>query len=148
MMVVRIRSSVLLASVLACLFTATTLAAADPSGFREFAWGTPLGTLEDAMKRECEFSITYMGHRGQRTINGSGCRMPDLGPVDVTLKFTDDRLRGYTIAVRRDREGELRAAAPRLLGMPPGSGPRSTRTASVTFHSCMMGFACLTVQSL
>ena len=147
-MVTRIRFSVLLASVLACLFTATTPAAADPSGFREFAWGTPVGTLEDVMKAECEFSITYTSHRGQRTINGSGCRMPNLGPVDVTLKFTDDRLRGYTIAVRRDREGELRAAAPRLLGTPPGNGPRSARAASVTFHSCMMGFACLTVQSL
>jgi hypothetical protein len=146
-MVMGIRHFVLLASVLACLF-ASAPAAAEPSGFREFAWGTPLGTLEDVMKAECEFSITYLSHRGQRTINCSGYRVPDLGRVDVTLKFADDRLHAYTIAVPRDREAQLRAAAPRLLQTPRASGPRPARTASVTFHSCMAGFACLTVQSL
>jgi hypothetical protein len=147
-MLMRVRSAaVLLASVLGCLLGAAP-AAADPSGFREFAWGTPLGTLEVVMKAECEFSITYTGQRGQRTINCSGYQVPDLGPVDVTLKFNDQRLRGYTIAVRREREAQLRAAAPRLLQAPPASGPRSARTASVTFHSCMMGFACMTVQPL
>jgi len=143
----RVGAAVLLASVLACFLTAPA-AAADPSGFREFAWGTPLGTLEEVMKAACEFSITYTSQRGQRTINCSGYQVPDLGPVDVTLKFNDERLRGYTIAVRRELEAQLRAAAPRLLQTPPSSGSRSGRTTSVMFHSCMMGFACLTVQSL
>jgi hypothetical protein len=71
-----------------------------------------------------------------------------FGCLLVTLKFNDERLRGYTIAVRREREAQLSAAAPRLLQTPPASDSRSARTASVTFHSCMMGFACMTVQPL
>ena len=144
----RIRCSVLVASVLVGIVIAAAPAAADPPGFREFAWGTPLGTLEDVMKAECEFSITYTSHRGQRTINCSGYQVPDLGPVDVTLKFNDERLRGYTIAVRREREAQLRAAAPRILQTPAAGAPRPGRTSSVMFHSCMMGFACMTVQPL
>jgi hypothetical protein len=127
-------------------------AAAEPSGFAGFAWGTPRAVIESAMKTQCEFSTTHLSITGRHALVCSSYREMDslgLGPVDVRLEFINDGLQGYTVAVRRAQEAKLRAVAPQILN--PVSSPRAAirppDAASHRLDTCLPGFFCLTVRT-
>ena len=143
--------SMLVVALLASLGIALS-AAAEPSGFAGFAWGTPRAVIESAMKTGCEFSATHLSITGRPALVCSGYREMDslgLGPVDVRLEFINDGLQGYTVAVRRAQEAKLRAVAPQILQTV--SSPRAailpSGTASHLLDSCLPGFFCLTVRT-
>ena len=93
-------------------------AAAEPSGFASFGWGTPRAVIEPALKAQCGFSTTLLSITGRQLFVCSSCHGIDnlgLGPVDVRLEFINEGLQRYTIAVRRAQEAKLRAMAPQIL---------------------------------
>ena len=124
-------------------------AAAEPSGFATFDWGTPRAVIEQAMTTQCDFSMTRPTLNGRLVLVCSGYNQMSnlgLGSVDVKLQFINDRLQGYTLAVRRAQEAKLRAMAPQMLQ--PASaraGAQPAGLASHTFDTCLPGFFCLTV---
>jgi hypothetical protein len=140
----------LLASLAA--FGIVSPAAAEPSGFAGFVWGTPRAVIEPAMKTQCEFSTTYLTiGKGQALACSTYHEMDSLGlgPVDLQLEFINDGLQGYVVSVRRAQEAKLRALAPQIVGagssMRAGAQPSGTR--SQTLDSCLAGFLCLTVRT-
>jgi hypothetical protein len=146
------KNALRLISLLALLaaFGAVPPVAAEPSGFAAFDWGTPRAVIEQAMKTQCEFSMTHPTVKGRVALVCSDYhQMSDLGLglVDVKLDFINDGLQGYTIAVRRAQEAKLRAIAPQML-QPAASaraGARPPGMASHTLDTCLPGFFCLTV---
>ena len=140
---------ILLLALLAA-FGAVPPVAAEPSGFAAFDWGTPRAVIEQTMTTQCDFSMTRPTLNGRLVLVCSGYhQMSNLGfgSVDVKLQFINDRLQGYTIAVRRAEEAKLRAIAPQML-QPASSaraGAQRAGLASHAFDTCLPGFFCLTV---
>jgi hypothetical protein len=104
------------------------------------------------MKTQCEFSTTHPTVKGRVALMCSDYhQMSDLGlgVVDVKLDFINDGLQGYTVAVRRAHEANLRAIAPQMLrpASPVRAGARPSGPASHTLDSCLPGFFCLTVRT-
>ena len=127
-------------------------AAAEPSGFAGFAWGTPRAVIESAMKTRCEFSTTHLSITDRPVLVCSSFREMDnlgLGPVDVRLEFINDGLQGYTVAVRRAQEAKLRAVAPQILQTvsSPRAAIKTSGTASHMLDTCLPGFFCLSVRT-
>jgi hypothetical protein len=140
---------ILLLALLAA-FGAVPALAAEPTGFAAFDWGTPRAVIEQAMKPQCEFSVTRPTLKSRLVLICSGYhQMSDLGldSVDVKLQFINDGLQGYTVAVRRAEEAKLRAIAPQMLqpATSARAGARPAGVASHTLDTCMPGFFCLTV---
>jgi len=120
-------------------------AAAEPSGFAGFAWGTPLAVIEPALKGQCGFSTTVLSITGRQLFVCTGYHEMDnlgLGPADVRLEFISGGLQGYTVVVRRAHETDLRAMAPQILRAGSGAG-----TANHMLDRCLPGFFCLTVKT-
>ena len=140
---------ILLLALLAA-FGAVPPVAAEPSGFAAFDWGTPRAVIEETMTSQCEFSVTRPTLKGRLVLVCSGYhQMSDLGlgSVDLKLEFINDRLQGYTVAVRRAQEAKLRAIAPQMLQPASSSraGAQPAGMASHMFDTCLPGFFCLTV---
>ena len=87
-----LRLMVLLA--LLAAFGAVPPAAAEPSGFLTFDWGTPRAVIEQTMTTQCDFSMTRPTLNGRLVLVCSGYNQMSnlgLGSVDVKLQFINDQ---------------------------------------------------------
>jgi hypothetical protein len=95
--------------------------AGEPSGFGDFAWGTPRDHIAQDLADDCSRQIRLETVRGQSLL----CYDYDLrgvGSVLLTLEFADGTLQGYGVRVSGDRAAALKRLSERRFGAPMASG--------------------------
>jgi hypothetical protein len=98
-----------------CPASVTPAVAQQPSGFGQFAWGTPRDVVADTLGDRCSRHMALDTVRG-RELLCYGFELEHVGPVVLTLEFADGTLQGYGVTVPHNRAATLRSIANRQFG--------------------------------
>jgi hypothetical protein len=93
-------------------------AALEPTGFTHFPWGTPREVVAQGLGSDtCSRRIAIDTVRG-KSLLCYDYRLDGVGPVILTLEFTDEGLQGFGFTASRGQTLTLKALVRERLGQP------------------------------